>query len=455
MNLFVKLLLILLFDSYSVIFIVPSILYIIGAAFVFKKSGIKWYFALIPCVREYQLARCAYREPEGRVYSILSFLYIVAAMLAATFDLIDNYIESYSVFTYLYIIVLIALLLALFIFNIRVYNGLIEVYGLSKWWLLLCFSKEISFIPLLIWGLSKRFQPKWKVEDIKIEMSNIVKRGSSGDINEGLSVSIASRSVLDFFKKKYLLKDINMNIPTGHMVLLLGGSGAGKTTFINAVNGFEKADAEIILDGKNMYKDYNKMKHNVGFVPQPQMMRDKDTVKKTLYDAAEIRLAIDIPRSDKIARVNEVMDIFGLLPIQDSLVEKLSGGQKKRLSICMELLSNPALFILDEPDSGLDGVMARELFARLRTIADDNKIVIVITHSPDRVVDFFDDVIVLAKDSNRTGRLAFFGTIDEAREFFERDSMDEIVKTVNQVEEGGDGRADEYIEKYARMVQNG
>jgi ABC-type multidrug transport system ATPase subunit len=307
----------------------------------------------------------------------------------------------------------------------------------------------------MIWGLSKRFQPKWKVEDIKIEMSNIVKRGSSGDINEGLSVSIASRSVLDFFKKKYLLKDINMNIPTGHMVLLLGGSGAGKTTFINAVNGFEKADAEIILDGKNMYTDYNKMKHNVGFVPQPQMMRDKDTVKKTLYDAAEIRLAIDIPRSDKIARVNEVMDIFGLLPIQDSLVEKLSGGQKKRLSICMELLSNPALFILDEPDSGLDGVMARELFARLRTIADDNKIVIVITHSPDRVVDFFDDVIVLAKDSNRIGRLAFFGTIDEARGFFERDSMDEIVKTVNQVEEGGDGKADDYIEKYARMVQNG
>ena len=67
MNLFVKLLLILLFDSYSVIFIVPSILYIIGTAFIFKKSGIKWYFALIPCVREYQLARCAYREPEGRV----------------------------------------------------------------------------------------------------------------------------------------------------------------------------------------------------------------------------------------------------------------------------------------------------------------------------------------------------------------------------------------------------
>ena len=308
---------------------------------------------------------------------------------------------------------------------------------------------------MLIWGFGKKYKPNWKVEDINIEMSKLVKRGASGSMKEGLSININSRSVNDFFKKKYLLKDISVDIPTNRMVLLLGGSGAGKTTFINAVNGFEKADAEIILDGHNMYKEYKSMKHNVGFVPQQQMMRDKDTVKKTLYDAAELRLPKDFRRVDKIKRVNEVMDIFGLTPLQDSLVSKLSGGQKKRLSISIELISNPSLFILDEPDSGLDGVMARELFERLRTIAKDNKIVIVITHSPDRVVDCFDDVIVLAKDSTRVGRLAFFGTVDEAREFFGKDSMEEIVKTVNQIEEGGEGQADEYILKYSRMVQNG
>ncbi|HAQ52339.1 MAG TPA: ABC transporter ATP-binding protein, partial [Lachnospiraceae bacterium] len=86
---------------------------------------------------------------------------------------------------------------------------------------------------------------------------------------------------------------------------------------------------------------------------------------------------------------------------------------------------------------------------------NDNKIVIVITHSPDRVVDFFDDVIVLAKDKTRTGRLAFYGSIDEARNFFNKESMEEIVKTVNLEEEGGDGEADKYIEMYSRMVQNG
>ena len=117
----------------------------------------------------------------------------------------------------------------------------------------------------------------------------------------------------------------------------------------------------------------------------------------------------------------------------------------------MELISNPALFILDEPDSGLDGVMARELMQHLRKVADTGKIVIVITHTPDRVIEYFDDVIVLAKDSARTGRLAFYGSIQEARSFFGCERMEEIVKQVNREEEGGAGRADEFIAKYVEV----
>ena len=245
-----------------------------------------------------------------------------------------------------------------------------------------------------------------------------------------------------------------MAIPQGHMVLLLGGSGAGKTTFLNAVNGYEKADAKVTLNGNDMYSDYKKMKYDVGFVPQQENMRNKDTVERTLLDAAKLRLSKDISKEDRLKRVQDVMDIFGLTPVKGHLVEKLSGGQKKRLSISMEFLSNPSLFILDEPDSGLDGVMARELFEQLRGIADTGKIVIVITHTPDRVIDLFDDVIVLAKDSSRTGRLAFYGSIEDARKFFGRQKMEEIVKSVNQKEEGGDGLADEFVLKYAE-VQHG
>ena len=183
-------------------------------------------------------------------------------------------------------------------------------------------------------------------------------------------------------------------------------------------------------------------------------MRGKDTVQSTLLDTAKLRLPRDISAKVRRERVDQVMDIFGLTPVRNNLVEKLSGGQKKRLSISMEFLSSPSLFILDEPDSGLDGVMARELFEQLRKIADTGKIIIVITHTPDRVIDLFDDVIVLAKDSARTGRLAFYGSIQEAREFFGREKMEQIVKSVNRKEEGGDGLADEFVMRYAE-VQNG
>ena len=181
-------------------------------------------------------------------------------------------------------------------------------------------------------------------------------------------------------------------------------------------------------------------------------MRRKDTVRNTLMDSARLRLSVDIPADDVRDRVEEVINLFGLKAVEDHKVEKLSGGQKKRLSIAMEILSNPSMFMLDEPDSGLDGVMARELFVQLRKIADTGKIVIVITHTPDRIIDLVDDVIVLAKDSTRTGRLTFYGSIEEARAFFGCERMEEIVKIINQKEEGGDGRADEYVLKYAEVA---
>ena len=115
----------------------------------------------------------------------------------------------------------------------------------------------------------------------------------------------------------------------------------------------------------------------------------------------------------------------------------------------MELVTDPELFVLDEPDSGLDGVLSREIFNKLRQIADEGRIVIAITHTPDRVIDLFDKVIVLARDSGRVGRLAFYGSPQEAREFFGKETMEQIVMSVNAKSEGGEGKADELIEKYA------
>ena len=236
--------------------------------------------------------------------------------------------------------------------------------------------------------------------------------------------------------------------------MLLGGSGAGKTTYVNAINGYEKADAKVMLNGRDVYKEYSKMQFECGFVPQSDLMRGKDTVQHTLMDYAALRLPSDFTLQDRKDRVEEALKLFGLGPVRNSMVSQLSGGQRKRLSIAMEFLSNPSLLILDEPDSGVDGVMAKELFKQMRKVADTGRIVIAITHTPDRVVDMFDDVIILAKDSDRTGRLAFYGTVDECRKFFGKERMEDVVKTINRPEEGGDGRADEFIIKYAQEVQH-
>ena len=433
--------------------IVCTALQMIGLWKMFEKSGIKGWWALIPAAREYQEGRCAGREQEGRTLSILTALttllnvsgVVPLILLSHSGMSIDTATAIIGVFT-------LALSLATFIYSIRVCSGLIEVYGVRKRWLWLWALGVTGFIPALIWGFNPKYQPEWKVEDIQAELARLASSGSSTVMDEGLSVNLKDRTVTEFFQKKVLLRDIHMNIPQGHMVLLLGGSGAGKTTYLNAINGYEKAHAEVKLNGTDMYKHYKKMQYEIGFVPQSEMMRGKDTVLNTLLDAAKLRLPRNVSARQRRERVDEVMDIFGLKPVKNNLVEKLSGGQKKRLSISMEFISNPSLFILDEPDSGLDGVMARELFEQLRKIADTGKIVIVITHTPDRVIDLFDDVIVLAKDSARTGRLAWYGSIEDARKFFGREKMEQIVKSVNRKEEGGDGLADEFVMKYAKEV---
>ena len=446
----VQLVLTLLFDSYKIFFIAMRSLYILGAWLLLRKSGLKGAWALAPWVREYQLSRCASREPEGRVFCLTSIAITALKVLDIVFRWNkDN--EKLISFAPLIMAVLVSVMLMHFVYNIRIFRGFIHVYGVSKWWLVLCVIDELRFIPMLIWGGAQKYQPRWKVEDLKAEMKRLATHGSVSVMDQGLTINLKDRHVRELFHKTYLLKDIHMAIPQGHMVLLLGGSGAGKSTFLNAVNGYEKADATVMLNGSDVYKQYKKMQYEVGFVPQQEMMRGKDTVESTLMDASKLRLSLDISDEDRKARVKEVMEIFGLTAVAGHLVEKLSGGQKKRLSISMEYLSNPSLFILDEPDSGLDGVMARKLFERLREVADSGKIVIVITHTPDRVIDLFDDVIVLAKDSSRTGRLAFYGSIAEAREFFGKEKMEDIVKSVNQKEEGGEGRADEFVMKYAEV----
>ncbi|MBR4940973.1 MAG: FHA domain-containing protein [Clostridia bacterium] len=269
-----------------------------------------------------------------------------------------------------------------------------------------------------------------------------------------LSISIKERSVKQMFKKHVILQDINLEINPGEMVLILGGSGAGKTTFMNAVMGYEKADGVVMHGDVDIYKDYAKMKYKIGFVPQQDLMRGEDTVIATLNNAAQMKMPSGTKSAEREARIASVMEMLGLATEKNSLVKKLSGGQRKRLSIAIEFIADPSLFFLDEPDSGLDGIMATSLMENLRVIADEGKIVMVITHAPDRVAKLFDKVIVLAKSvETHSGTLAFFGSIPEAKGFFDSETLEGVVKRINRPDEGGDGLADHYISLYKQKIE--
>ena len=315
--------------------------------------------------------------------------------------------------------------------------------------------QEINEGQVLLNGVEVRDAVKIRIDDcIEIGDTKFYFEGSGlvygyPTQGSGLSINIDERAAHQAMRKVTLLKDINLSIEPGNMVLILGGSGAGKSTFVNAVTGYEKAKATIKEGDLDYYRDYGQVKHRIGFVPQDNLMREDDTVGDTVSNAAEMRLPKNMPPEEKQKRVTAVLSTFGLAGREKEKVSKLSGGQKKRLSICMEFVSSPTLFILDEPDSGLDGIMATELMENLRLIACQGRIVMVITHAPDRVAHLFDKVIVLAKSTtDKVGQLAFYGGIQEAREFFGVPTMEEVVRQINAKNEGGVGRADEFIEKY-------
>ena len=435
------------FGTMSEIFkFIWQLLPIPGFWLLFNQCGLKGWTALVPFYRDYQLSKCAHDEEAGRKLVTTTIIYGTAE---GVYTLLQHSLHE-KMSLILGIIIILFMILTL-IYELQIYDGLCKVFGRNKIWMLAWLFMD--GLTALIWGVSPKFTPNIKA-GLKIGAPDVVGKAVE-KLDDGLTINLKDRHVQNYFHRKYLLKDIRLNVKPGSLVLLLGGSGAGKSTFVNAITGYEKSNAKMYLNGKNIYRDYRKLKYDIGLVPQADLMRDNDTVYSTLSDAASMRMPVKVSREDKKKRVNEVMDFIGLETVKDSLVSKLSGGQKKRLSIAIEMVSDPMLFILDEPDSGLDGVIARELMEKLRDIANKGHIVMVITHTPDRVRDLFDSVIILAKDSKRTGRLAYYGPVQKAMEFFGKDSMERILLAINPKDEGGEGRSDEFIEKYNAMRESG
>jgi ABC-type multidrug transport system ATPase subunit/pSer/pThr/pTyr-binding forkhead associated (FHA) protein len=213
---------------------------------------------------------------------------------------------------------------------------------------------------------------------------------------------------------KRLLDDVSFTVRAGQLVAVIGPSGAGKSTLLGALTGLRPAGmGRVTWDGRDLYEEYDHLRHLIGLVPQDDVLHRQLTVRRALGFAARLRLPQDTTAAERDERVRQVLAEVGLSEQIDQRIDSLSGGQRKRTSIALELLTAPQLLFLDEPTSGLDPGLDRQVMEGLRVLADGGRVVLVVTHSV-LALDRCDRVLLLATG----GRVAFYGPPEQLLSFF-------------------------------------
>uniref|UniRef100_A0A7N0U7C5 ABC transporter domain-containing protein n=1 Tax=Kalanchoe fedtschenkoi TaxID=63787 RepID=A0A7N0U7C5_KALFE len=222
-------------------------------------------------------------------------------------------------------------------------------------------------------------------------------------------------------KHRHLMRCVTGKIMPGRVSAVMGPSGAGKTTFLSALGGKITGctmSGMILINGKN--ESIHCYKRIIGFVPQDDIVHGNLTVEENLWFSARCRLAADLSKPEKVLVVERVIESLGLQAIRDSLVgtvEKrgISGGQRKRVNVGLEMVMEPSLLILDEPTSGLDSSSSNLLLRALRREALEGVNICMVVHQPSYALfKMFDDLILLAKG----GLTVYHGSVKKVEEYF-------------------------------------
>ncbi|MEU1854249.1 FHA domain-containing protein [Streptomyces sp. NPDC019990] len=221
---------------------------------------------------------------------------------------------------------------------------------------------------------------------------------------------------------KRILEDVSFGVPEKSLIAVIGPSGSGKSTLLKALTGYRPADqGEVLYDHRNLYKQFAELRQRIGLVPQDDILHKELSVRKALRYAAKLRFPADTTAAEREARIDEVLRELKLDVHRDKKVTSLSGGQRKRVSVALELLTKPSLIFLDEPTSGLDPGMDRDVMQLLRGLADDGRTVLVVTHSVAELA-LCDKLLVMAPG----GAVAYLGPPEEALNFFGYDSWADV-----------------------------
>jgi ABC-type multidrug transport system ATPase subunit/ABC-type multidrug transport system permease subunit len=225
-----------------------------------------------------------------------------------------------------------------------------------------------------------------------------------------------------------LLEGVSFTLLPSELVGLMGPSGAGKTTLMTALNGYQPPSAgRVLFNGEDLYSSFDHFRLGIGYVPQDDILHGELTVAEALSFTARLRLPPDTSAAEIAQRIDRVLGQLGIAHIRDSLIgtpthKVVSGGERKRVNVAMELLNDPPVLFLDEPTSGLSSEDALAVMQSLRALAKDGRTILLTIHQPSReVFRLMDNLAVVSRDvkSRNPASLVYYGpAYPEAIRFF-------------------------------------
>lgn len=247
-----------------------------------------------------------------------------------------------------------------------------------------------------------------------------------------------------------LIDNASLKVPRGHFMAVVGPSGCGKTTLLKTIAGLnEESDGDLIWNGRNLAKEKDFEPAEIGYVPQFSIAYDQLTVDESIESATRLRVKTK-DDSELDDRIDRILEETGLAPLADQLVKLLSGGQKRRLGLAMELVTSPQLLLCDEVTSGLDPRSERDIVHLLHGLSRSNgRAVISVTHSLAHL-ELYDSILVLHE-----GRIAFHGPPGELTHYFSCNDTEEVYpKLAKQRSEKWQHSWNKHREAYYKKIEN-
>jgi ABC transport system ATP-binding/permease protein len=263
-------------------------------------------------------------------------------------------------------------------------------------------------------------------------------RGKAQDLTK--EVAIRAEQISKQFKGgKIGLHVTSFEIPSKSLMAVMGPSGCGKSTLLKALNGdAPSTSGRVLINGLDLHENFDYLKTHIGYVPQDDIVHRELTVEQSLFYAAKLRL--ENASGDVISqKIEQVLEELNIKHIRKSLVGKISGGQRKRVSIAVEILTDPLILFLDEPTSPLDPQTIEEFLGILKKLSEKGTTVIMVTHKPEDL-NYMDDVIFMAEG----GHLVYQGDTKAYLNYF---GVDDTVKVYAQLV---DAKAKNWVEKHKK-----